>query len=414
MKIQFATVDSSNQVSLFNIHNGEIFQRFTYENFLTYLDQLPEGLQWSSLPIDQSDIVKIFLIYPAKDNDALSEKVGEIIHEINNPLAIMLSSLKIIRKLVSKDTIDRDFVLENMDDVESSINRIKNFLADQRNSIKTGESNFKKQTIQEIIDSVHAHFNLLFKEVGVELNVDASSSVKNMMINSAGTTINQIVFNLINNAYYEVKQLDIKKIGFSFEEQGSEVKISISDNGKGVPLELQEKIFTSNYTTKGDEGSGVGLYLVSKYLELNGGRIEIDKNYSQGARFNIYLPAEIGEASPTVLFVDDDLEILNMLKSILGDKRKVIVSNDVITALDLIKNNNVSFVVSDLKMPKLTGIDFYKMVRDYDSTIPFALFSAYVSPEIETIFSRDDKSYVVNKPFYSDLDQLIRKTLNKG
>ena len=78
----------------------------------------------------------------------------------------------------------------------------------------------------------------------------------------------------------------------SIQEKGF-VKISIEDNGKGIPDEDKNRIFQSHVKGKDSKGSGIGLYLVKKIAESCGGKVEIvnrDKNdFTKGSRFNVYL-----------------------------------------------------------------------------------------------------------------------------
>lgn len=103
--------------------------------------------------------------------------------------------------------------------------------------------------------------------------------------------LNQVWTNLINNAIYEMNNQGILIIDTMQEQQM--VKVSITDNGQGIPLEIQNKIFEPFFTTKAKgEGSGLGLDIVKKIVDKHQGTIELHSQPGQ-TTFTISLPLNL-------------------------------------------------------------------------------------------------------------------------
>ena len=107
----------------------------------------------------------------------------------------------------------------------------------------------------------------------------------------------QVFYNLIINSIYAVKKSGRQgKIDVMIRSRGGYLEITFTDNGTGIPAELQRKIFEPFYSTKKREteegGEGLGLFIVWNILKLFNGRIYVEGNYKKGARFVIEIHLE--------------------------------------------------------------------------------------------------------------------------
>ncbi|WP_456468565.1 sensor histidine kinase, partial [Archaeoglobus sp.] len=120
----------------------------------------------------------------------------------------------------------------------------------------------------------------LYKEAEIVLNLE-SVTVK------ANEGLKTIINNIVHNALVHGKDdgIRIKIETFSDEKYGI---IRISDNGKGIPDEIKEKIFEEGFTT--GEGTGLGLYIVKRIVNIYGGEIEVKDNIPKGTVFEIRIP----------------------------------------------------------------------------------------------------------------------------
>ena len=102
-----------------------------------------------------------------------------------------------------------------------------------------------------------------------------------------------ILSNLLDNAIYEVenKPLGSSRITLKVGEEAGRYFFEIANPGC-IPLEVQKEMFTPGFTTKGDAGSGMGLYIVKSTVERNGGSLEYASNDETGTVFKVFLPKE--------------------------------------------------------------------------------------------------------------------------
>ena len=101
--------------------------------------------------------------------------------------------------------------------------------------------------------------------------------------------LSRVFINLIKNAIQSIPDGRQGKVGISLVLNGDRIRISITDNGKGIPEELQSKLFTPSFTTK-SSGMGLGLSIVKSIIESFGGTISFKTKVNIGTVFVIELP----------------------------------------------------------------------------------------------------------------------------
>lgn len=366
---------------------------------------------------DDSAISKIYFSLAESNfhNQFLAQKLGEINHEINNPLAIVMSSLKILEKSLKKHNLEGEELFEeNIKDIKQSIDRIKSIMVQARSLAEDSKFLFENVSIKQLLSGIKSYFSLIFSELNIEFVVNIDSQIENVSLDVVGTTFGQCLFNLVNNAYFEVKKKPLNRsIKIHVKPEGDQaVMFSIIDSGAGVPSEIRSKIFNLNFSTKGEDGSGIGLYLVQKYVELNKGRISLDEKYVDGAKFDIVIPIGNSDITKkTVLIVDDELDLLQSLEELIQEKCTVLIASNVNEAFRLLKNNKVDIIISDFKMPLLTGYDFLKMVRGLNLNVPFIIFSSFLSDATIKLFESEKNVKILEKPYFEKLSDEIESML---
>jgi signal transduction histidine kinase len=113
--------------------------------------------------------------------------------------------------------------------------------------------------------------------------------VKKVVVFADKEHLNSIFSNLIKNGIQSIPQGRHGVIRVKMEVTRDKVIVSISDNGTGIPKELEKKMFTPNFTTK-SSGTGLGLSIVRKYVETANGRIWFDSEDGRGTTFFVELP----------------------------------------------------------------------------------------------------------------------------
>ncbi len=205
----------------------------------------------------------------------------------------------------------------------------------------------------------------------------------------------------------------------------NQVTLRIRDNGTGIPLEAREHIFEPYFTTKAaDKGTGLGLAMARTIIEEAGGRIEFDSELGKGTEFRLYFPANISVADPelsveatatkpvrdsrtgTLLVVDDEAPVRSIAAQMLRYLGyKVVEAADGIEAISKLESSDVPFdaVLLDVYMPKLSGRDTYKALRERGLNVPVIVCSGFtVEPDEFTALSSNRRGgvvQVIQKPY---------------
>lgn len=238
----------------------------------------------------------------------------------------------------------------------------------------------------------------------------------------------QIIENLVNNAVkYSPKKSTIKIYSEIIQHQTEKyLEICIKDQGYGIKLPQQNKIyedftrgFDLNFATLQESGYGLGLSIAQQYADLHGGSVRIKSTDKSGTTFSIALPITEFEiqssqkgSSPTILVVEDDLDIIDYLKDIFADYNYFIkFVEDGKMALSLYKTINPDLVISDLRIPNIDGFELIESIKSINPKQAIIVMSGYYGEIAEQgagrIFNVD---LILSKPF--DEPTFI-KALNK-
>jgi two-component system C4-dicarboxylate transport sensor histidine kinase DctB len=106
------------------------------------------------------------------------------------------------------------------------------------------------------------------------------------------TLLGQLLVNLIGNALDAVEGRPQPRVVVRVVHTGTAARIEIEDNGPGVPEGLRERIFDPFFSTKGDRGNGLGLWISSEIARLHGGSLGVESSAAGGAKFVLTLPLE--------------------------------------------------------------------------------------------------------------------------
>ena len=208
----------------------------------------------------------------------------QIAHEINNPLTPMKLTVQQLQRLKGSDRFDQQF------------DKASTMLVDQIDNlsrIATSFSTFAKQP--EVQTSEVDVAKKLTAAVELTSNNPQQIPIRyfgpseGIIVQADKEQIGQVFVNIIRNAVQAIdnsKKGDIMVI-LKDDPNKPEVEISISDNGPGIPLDIQSKMFTPNFTTK-TNGTGLGLVISKNIVEGSDGRITFQTS-KKGTTFFIYL-----------------------------------------------------------------------------------------------------------------------------
>lgn len=211
------------------------------------------------------------------------------IHTLTSELERKSDYLSLLNKMLRHDILNDLTVIRAAIEVKddglfktamSRIDRISRLIYEAKNLEIAGDVR-KEINLAEVVREVAESF----EEANIKLNLEEVNVIANEGIKT-------VVFNLLNNAVKHSGKSDVEIVVETHAENGWGVLV-VKDNGKGIPDEIKDKIFEEGFSS--GWGTGVGLFIVKKIVELYGGSIEVKDNEPSGAVFIVRLPKKFTE-----------------------------------------------------------------------------------------------------------------------
>jgi signal transduction histidine kinase/CheY-like chemotaxis protein len=209
--------------------------------------------------------------------------------------------------------------------------------------------------------------------------------------------------------------------------------VSIRDTGSGIPGGMLDQVFEPFFTTKGgSRGTGLGLATVRSLVDQHGGVVTVESELGQGTTFSIYLPLATGTlATPqhaartgaggggeTILLAEDDDMVRALLVRVLrGHGYEVLEASDGQTAIDLFRAESarVRLVLTDLMMPRRTGLELVNAVLAFQQQTAIVVMSGYTSDPAGASHLSELGIPVISKPTTpTEVLLKIRQVLDGG
>jgi len=376
--------------------------------------------------------------------EAIGTLVGGIAHDFNNTLAGITGNLYLAKKAAGH----MPDVIRRLDSVEKlsfgAAAMIQQLLAFSRKGVVAMVPVTISSFLKETIKLQHAS---LPENVKLEYSINDTD----MQIKGDINQLQQVLMNLINNAYDAVQERANPSIAISLDHyhaddnffkkhEGQEKRdyacISVIDNGTGISAEHLEHVFEPFFTTKEQgRGTGLGLAMVYGAIKTHGGVIDIETSTTEptGTTVRFCLPLiESGQpdsvvksedeimqgCGETILLVDDNETVLDTGRDVLeGLGYQVLVAEDGLVAVECYREqqHEIDLVILDIVMPRLGGVDALRQMRQINPDVKAIYATGY--DKLSALGSRGKvfSEKVISKPFaVSRLSQLIRETLSKA
>ena len=300
------------------------------------------------------------------------------------------------------------------------------------------ENNKKVLSVQEtdlvsFISEIVRYFETYAQSEKIVYNF--TSDVKELPLWIDRDKMEQVFINLISNAFKHSKKYGV--ITISITDSGSNVMVEVHDTGSGMDLNTQQHIFDRFYSVGNaqNHGVGIGLHLSKEYVELHSGKLYVNSEQGHFTSFFVEMPKgkehlpedtvflqsenvedtaiEEDEAvkellsrryDDTVLVAEDDDDIRNYLFEELSDNFNVLVASNGYEATQMVLENNVSIVLSDVLMLHING---YQLCRDIKSNIatshiPVVLLTALTDDSQMVHGIAEGADEYIRKPFNID------------
>ena len=308
-----------------------------------------------------------------------------VAHEINNPLAAVLTNLHMAVECVptlqldDKSEPDRIELGEELQDALEASERLRDIVRDLKIFSRTPETSLGPVDIQRILESsLRMAWNELKHRARVVRQFQAIPFVQ-----GDESRLGQVFLNLIVNAVQAMEEghagSNTITVSTAVDARGR-VEVEVRDTGSGMSPEVLGHLFTPFYTTKPvGVGTGLGLSICNRIVQALGGEIAVESELGKGSTFHVYLPAAeantavrkssrirrpIAALSARILAIDDEPIVGTALRRVLGKDNEVVTETSARKALERIRaGEHFDLILCDLMMPDMTGVDFYGELR---------------------------------------------------
>jgi len=217
--------------------------------------------------------------------------VGLIVSSVSHGVKGLLSGLDggiyLMETGFKKDNMDR--LKHGWDMVQRKVERIRSMVMNILYYAKDRDVFWQLIELDEITESVWDVLEGRAEAIGVELEVDVGTGSFEGDQNSVHSMLVNLLENSIDACRFD-KEGTAHKVKMSSRIEGDQAVFVIEDNGIGMDQETKEKAFTMFFSSKGAEGTGLGLFIANKIVKNHGGTIKIDSTLGEGTRFTVNLP----------------------------------------------------------------------------------------------------------------------------
>ena len=244
-----------------------------------------ERAGWIGCLVDLTESKEREMALRMNEKLALTGRMTSVIaHEINNPLEAITNLMYLLRAEIDPSGPATGYIGMVENELERISGITKQTLRWNRESSDTRESFVAGHMVDDVLRLFAGKIRNRQIVVGVEGD-------REMRLCGVLGQLRQVLANLVSNA------IDAAPVGGHVTVQilcegqcGEEVGFAVQDNGGGIPVEAQKRLFEAFYSTKGDLGNGLGLYISREIVERHGGRIEVAASSGGGTTMRVVLP----------------------------------------------------------------------------------------------------------------------------
>ncbi len=373
--------------------------------------------------------------------EAIATLAGGIAHDFNNLLTAIMGFTELTLACLEADQVNLPEFKSNLQEVLQAGQRARD-LVDQILAVsRKGE---QPTTPVEVALILKEALKLLRASLPATFDIRCHLNVSQGFVLADPSRIHQVGMNLCTNAYHAMRQqggvlvVSLEEVEVDDNpifhhpqlQPGPYLKLTVQDNGHGMPPWVLERIFDPYFTTKNPgEGTGLGLAVVHGIVSAMGGAILVDSALDQGTTFQVFFPrlsnitaraaappAPILMGNERVLLVDDEPQVAAILKRILEFLGyRVTALNHSLETLKLFRTcpRDFDLVITDLTMPHLTGNVLAGELLKIRPDLPIILMTGFN----ETISAEKAKElglrdYLMKPVSAHTLAQAVRKALN--
>ncbi|WLT33504.1 nitrogen regulation protein NR(II) [Geothrix sp. PMB-07] len=213
---------------------------------------------------------------------AIGQLTAGLAHELRNPLASISGCVQLLHRPASPEEV-RTRVLGILD---RETQRVGAIVSDFLDFAKVAVPRGSRLPLPRVLEDIRASWEMDPRTAGLPLQMDP---VPNVWIEADPTGIHRVITNLLSNARKAVKETSAPTVRLSCAVTEAVLRLSVTDNGCGMTGEQLDRLYVP-FAGSFEEGSGLGMSLVYKFIETMGWRIEVESHPGSGTSVQIHLP----------------------------------------------------------------------------------------------------------------------------
>lgn len=403
MKVNERTAELEKQKKLLSVHTEELSRQnilLTRQN--ERIEQQNAELIQMSRQIQEMTVDKLTFF-------------TNITHEFRTPLTLIVGPIRQALRLSHNPQVieQLNYVERNSRYLLQLINQLMDFRKAESGNMKIA---CNPNDLSHLLEMTLPPFSRHAADKGIRLRSLSHLSGNSLLFDEEA--LHKVLINLISNALKftpEGGTVTVYAASVSRQTDAETLYIGVRDTGTGIAQEDLEKVFDQFYQSKdkaashisGQSGTGIGLYICKHLIRLHHGHIWVKNNAAKGCTFRILLPlkqasaihpspqpamtddqaaAGVPTGSPNrlaLLIVEDNQDMRSYIQSILSPFYNVLEASNGKEALDILQYKQVDFIISDLMMPVMDGMELSRQVKANlaISHIPFLMLTAKTSNE---------------------------------
>lgn len=345
---------------------------------------------------------------------ALGTMAGGVSHDFNNLLMAILGHIQLILPQIENEDIRRR--LQNIEkavhDGSNTVRRLQRFTERERDPSAAAATIDIEEAVKDVVELTRPRWKNVMERAGRKIDIRFELAPYCLAAINA-SDLREILTNLLFNALDAMPEGGT--ITFRSYCRGENVYLEVSDTGLGMSKEVSEKIFDPFFTTKGIGNSGLGLSVSWSLIGRYGGELQVKSKPGKGSTFLIklmkadgarsQLPHRIGEGSSSyrLLLVDDDPEILNILRDMLRLKgHRVIATADGEKAIEMLDSSEFDLVLTDLGMPVVSGWEIARHAKARNRNTPVVMITGWGAQYEDEDLTGRGVDLILSKPLSWD------------
>jgi PAS domain S-box-containing protein len=373
----------------------------------------------------------------AQKLETIGNLASGLAHDFNNILQGVIGYTELARDASSA----RPDICADLEVVLDTARRGRDMVARVLLFSRRGEAARSKTKLEPVLnEAVHLLRATLPSNIDIRVYHDPNAT--DVVVDP--TDLHQIIMNLANNAAQAMELtgglIDIQTAPILVDEQmtkaypalrpGMYACVSVIDTGSGIPKAILERIFEPFFTTKAvGKGTGLGLAMVQRIARSVGGTVEVSSREGRGTRFDVYIPHADGidmnrptpeattpESRKCILYVDDEDRLAQLGRRLLESVGyQVVTHNSSLQALADVQANPARFdlVITDNKMPHLTGVELADAISKIRPDLPIMMVSGHGDSVDNKALQERGVRKLMPKPYsFSDLRAAVTELIH--